>query len=281
MENLGYYNGQIGLIEDIQIPMNDRACFFGDGVYDATYTINHNIFALDEHMDRFFNSAALLGIHIHETKDEMKTLLKDLVQKVDDDELFVYWQVTRGTAPRGHAFPPADVKPNIWVFIRPGKLQDVYTPIRLITVEDQRFEYCDIKTINLIPNVLAAQKVAEAGVNEAVFHRGNIVTECAHSNIHILKDGVFKTHPTDQFILPGIARMKLIGQCKKLNIPVDESTFTLDELFAADEIIVTSSGSLCLPVEEIDGKPVGGKAPELLKQMQDAVLKEFLDATAK
>lgn len=277
MQTLGYYNGKIGEVSEMTIPMDDRACYFGDGVYDVTYAHNHVIYCLDAHMDRFFNSAGLLKIDLPYTKEEMKQLLQEMVQKVDSGDQFVYWQATRGTAPREHAFP--GTKANIWIMLRPQPIQNTYERLKLITVEDTRFLHCNIKTLNLLPNVLAAQKTAEAGCNEAVFHRGDMVTECAHSNIHILKDGVFKTHPTDHLILPGIARMNLITACKKLGIPVDETSFTLEELFDADEAIVSSSGSFCLGVDEIDGRAVGGKAPELLKRLQDALVADFMEET--
>jgi D-alanine transaminase len=126
---------------------------------------------------------------------------------------------------------------------------------------------------------MAAQKTEEAGCQEAVFHRGTRVTECAHSNVSILKDGILKTAPTDNLILPGIARAHLIKMCKLFNIPVDEIEFTLKELMEADEVIVTSSGQFCITASEIDGKAVGGKAPELIKKLQDALLNEFLEET--
>jgi D-alanine transaminase len=126
---------------------------------------------------------------------------------------------------------------------------------------------------------VASQRAKEAGCNETVFHRNGRVTECAHSNVHIIKDGVFKTAPTDNLILPGIARKHIIKACNKLGIPVSETPFTLDELMDADEIMVSSAGCLCLAAEEIEGKPVGGKAPELLKSIQDEVLREFLEET--
>ena len=105
MKNLGYYNGKFGEIEEMSIPMNDRVCFFGDGVYDATYSRNYRIFTLDEHIDRFYNSASLLGMNITETKEELKAILNEMVGKMDTGENFVYWQVTRGTAIRNHVFP--------------------------------------------------------------------------------------------------------------------------------------------------------------------------------
>ena len=92
MENLGYYNGKFGPLEEMQVPMLDRVCFFGDGCYDATYSRNHVIYALDEHLDRFYNSAALLGIRLTQTKAEMGALLTEMVEKVDCGEQFVYWQ---------------------------------------------------------------------------------------------------------------------------------------------------------------------------------------------
>ncbi|MDT8717383.1 D-amino acid aminotransferase [Clostridium sp. 19966] len=279
MENLGYYNGEYDLIENMKIPMNDRVCYFGDGVYDATYSRNHNIFALDEHIDRFFNSAGLLRIKIPYTKEELKNLLKEMVKKVDSGEQFVYWQVTRGTAMRNHAFPGEDVKANIWIVLKPLTIKDMSKKLKLITLEDTRFLHCNIKTLNLLPSVIAAQKTEEAGCQEAVFHRGDRVTECAHSNVSIIKDGILRTAPTDNLILPGIARAHIIKMCKKFEIPVDETAFTLKDLMDADEVIVTSSGQFCMAASEIDGKPVGGKAAEIVKKLQDALLNEFLEET--
>ena len=213
MKNLGYYNGKIGELEEMSIPMNDRVCWFGDGVYDAGPCRNYHIFALDEHIDRFFNSAALLDIKMPVTKQELKDLLNDLVKKVDTGDLFVYYQVTRGTGIRDHAF--TEGPGNLWVMLKPAKISDGLEPIKLITVEDTRFFHCNIKTLNLIPSVMATQKAKDAGCQEAVFYRpGGRVTERAHSNVHIIKDGKLYTAPTDNLILPGIARAHLIRMRK-------------------------------------------------------------------
>lgn len=279
MENLGFYNGHYDLIENMKIPMNDRVCYFGDGVYDATYSRNHKIFALDEHIDRFFNSAGLLSIKVPYTKKELKDLLQEMVEKVDSGEQFVYWQVTRGTGMRNHAFLGDEVKANIWILLTPRNIKDMTKKIKLITLEDTRFLHCNIKTLNLLPSVIAAQKTEEAGCDEAVFHRGDRVTECAHSNVSIIKNGIFKTAPTDNLILPGIARAHVIQMCKRFNVPVDETPFTLKELMEADEVIVTSSGQFCMSVCEIDRKPVGGKASEMVEKLQTALLEEFLEQT--
>lgn len=280
MKNLGYYNGVWDEIENMSIPMGDRVCFFGDGIYDATYSRNYKIFSLDEHVDRFYNSAKLLEIELPYTKPEMKELLNSMVAKMDTDENFVYFQATRGTSPvRGHVFPEG-VKANIWINIYPKKILDLSKRIQLITMEDTRFLHCNIKTLNLIPAVIASQRAKEAGCFEAVFHRNGRVTECAHSNVHIIKDGTLITAPTDNLILPGIARKHIIEACKKLGIPVKEEPFDLEQLFAADEILVSSAGALCLAADQIDGKRAGGKATELVSSLQKLLLQDFLDQTS-
>lgn len=280
MKNLAYYNGKYDEMENMSIPMADRVCFFGDGIYDATYSRNYKIFAIDDHVNRFFNSAKLLEMELPCTKEELKELLYDMVSKMDTGENFVYFQATRATTPiRNHAFPDDDSKANLWINIYHREIVDVYKKVKLITMEDTRFLHCNIKTLNLIPAVIASQRAKEAGVTETVFHRDGRVTECAHSNVHIIKDGVFITAPTDNLILPGIARKHIISACSKLGIPVEERPYTISDLMNADEIMISSAGSLCLAAYEIDGKTVGGKATAILKSIQDEVLREFMEQT--
>ncbi|MDR3185434.1 MAG: aminotransferase class IV [Christensenellaceae bacterium] len=280
MKNLGYYNGKFAELDELTVPFNDRVHFFGDGVYDATYSHNYRIYALNDHIDRFYNSAGLLDINIPHTKEEMKSILYDMVKKVDTGDLFVYWQATRGTQIRNHSFDPKIVA-NIWIVLKPATVKDPATRLKVITMEDTRFLHCNIKTLNLLPSVMASQKAESIGCQETILHRAGKVTECAHSNVSILKNGKFITAPTDHLILPGITRMHIIKMCKKLLIPVDETTFTLEELFSADEVIVSSAGQLAMGVSSIDGKPVGGKAPELLSKIQNALFEEYLEETEK
>jgi D-alanine transaminase len=277
MDALGYYNGAWGPLDEMTVPMNDRGVYFGDGVYDAAVCANRVIFTVDEHIDRFFASAALLEIKPSCSKEALKTLLGDLVQKLDNAPLLAYWQWTRGTARRDHTFPAGPA--NLLIIFKPLALSPIYQKITLITCEDTRFLHCNIKTLNLIPNVRAAQRARARGCKEAEFHRGETVTEGSHSNVHILKDGVFITHPADNLILRGIARSHLIAACKKLGVPVEERPFTLAELFTADEILISSTSTLALSAGAVDGKSVGGKAPELLKKLQDEVWGEFRAAT--
>ena len=279
MKNLGYYNGKYDEIENMFIPMSDRVCFFGDGVYDATYSRNYKIFALDEHIDRFYNSAKLLEIELPYTKDELKSILADMVLKMDTGENFVYFQATRGSSgARNHVYDTS-VKANVWINIYHKEILDLDKRVKLITMEDTRFLHCNIKTLNLIPSVIASQKAKEAGCFEAVFHRNGRVTECAHSNIHIIKDGKLITAPTDNLILPGIARKHIIEACEKLDIPVLEEPYYLEQLFEADEVLVSSAGALCLVANEIDGIAVGGKASETVKALQKLLITDFITQT--
>lgn len=280
MKNLGYYNGKYDEIENMYIPMGDRVCFFGDGIYDATYSRNYKIFAIDDHVNRFFSSASLLEMELPCTKDELKKLLNEMVSKMDTGENFVYFQATRATdAVRNHAFPDNGSKANLWINIYHREIVDVYKKVKLITMEDTRFLHCNIKTLNLIPAVVASQRAKEAGVTETVLHRAGRITECAHSNVHIIKDGTFITAPTDNLILPGIARKHIISACKKLGIPVEEKPYTVSELMNADEVMISSAGSLCISANEVDGVKVGGRAEEILKSIQDEVLREFMEET--
>ena len=278
MKELGYYNGRCGELSQMTVPMNDRACWFGDGVYDAELCRNYNIFALDEHVDRFFRSAAALEIEPPLSKAELKELLVSLVRKLDGGDCFVYYQLTRGTAPRTHAFP--QVPANLWVTMTPRVISTDAGPVSLITGEDTRFLHCNVKTLNLIPSVMAAEKARRAGAYECVFYRPeNRVTECAHSNVHILSGGVLRTAPTDNLILPGIARAHLIRACGKLGIPVSETPFSLDEMKAADEIFTTSSGALIKRADRIDGEPAGMRDEETFRALHKALWDEFFAET--
>ena len=146
---------------------------------------------------------------------------------------------------------------------------------RLISIPDTRFYHCNIKTLNLIPNVMAAQQASEAGCNETVFVRDGCVTECSHSNISMVKDGVFITHPLDNLILPGTERKHIIRWCVELGIPVEERAFTLEELYTADEILVTSTSHPSMRAMELNKRAVGMKNPELIQKLRDQYFNEI------
>ena len=227
MKYVGYYNGEIGPLEEMKIPMLDRAVYFGDGCYDATTFANNNIFAADDHLDRFYNSCKLLEIPFEMSREELRAELQKCIDANEIDHGMLYWQCSRGTTYRGHQFPPASVKPNLMIFTVPCDLIPFDKTFRLISMEDTRFLHCNIKTLNLIPSVIAYQRCIEQGCQETVFHRGERVTECAHSNILIIKDGVLCTPPRDNLILPGITLKHLLMLAEKNGIPTSEAPFTM------------------------------------------------------
>lgn len=281
MKYVGYYNGEIGPLEEMKIPMLDRAVYFGDGCYDATTFANNNIFAADDHLDRFYNSCKLLEIPFEMSREELRAELQKCIDANEVDHGMLYWQCSRGTTYRGHQFPPASVKPNLMIFTVPCDLIPFDKTFRLISMEDTRFLHCNIKTLNLIPNCMAMQQAVEAGCDEVVFHRGDRVTEGAHSGLAILKDGVFCTPPADNLILPSITRKHFLTLCDKLGVPTRIAPFTVDELKNADEVMILSTGTHCVGACELDGKPLGGKDPALLDKLQKAYQQWFNEETAK
>ncbi|MBR2346924.1 MAG: aminotransferase class IV [Clostridia bacterium] len=279
MKDLGYYNGKYDRIENMYVPMNDRACFFGDGIFEVAYARNHKIYALSEHLDRMYDSAAMLGYNMPIRKDEFASLLYELSLKVDSPDQLIYWQVSRGTEMRSHA-PQSELTANIWVTIREKVMMPPYERAKLITFPDTRFFHCNMKTLNLLPTVMASIAAKDAGADEAIFHRDGMVTECAHSNLCIIrKDGAVQTAPADKLILPGVTRAHMIRACAELGIPCIEENFTLEEMMNAAEVVIVTSGAQFRPVREIDGQSVGGGAPDLVAALQEKLYGNFLKET--
>ena len=274
MQTVGYYNGTLAPLDELMIPATDRALYFGDGCYDATTFKNNVAFALEDHLDRFYNSCRLLEIKFPLTRSELKDKLYQVIDANESDTGMLYWQTSRGSGLRNHLFPE-DSQPNLLIFTAPFGLVPFDAEFKLISREDTRFLHCNIKTLNLLPNVIASQRAKEAGCQEVVFHRGERVTECGHSNILILKDGVLCTPPRDNLILPGITLKHLLELAKENNIPTSEAPFTMDDLRAADEVIVSSSACLGIRAVELDGQPVGGKDLATLQVLQQAYAKKY------
>ena len=282
MKDIAYYNGQTSSISDMKIPMLDRAVYFGDGVYDVAYVHCGVAFALDDHIDRFIRSCSLIRIEPPMGKDELRDTLNDLIAKVDPQEdggdCVLYFQASRGTADRNHPFPEG-AKANLMAYVKPVGKKPWGGELKLITLPDTRFLHCNIKTITLIPAVMASQKAAEAGCDEAVLHRRGRVTECAHSNVMILLNGRLRTAPTDNLILPGITRKHLVELAPSLGIPVIEEPFTIGEMMRADEVIVTSSTAFMRRATEIDGSPVGGRDAATYERLREQYYRKYIRET--
>ncbi len=274
MKTIGFYNGKWAELEKLSVPCLDRACYFGDGIYDAAYTKNKVIFAENEHIERFLFGCSYVGLCMPYTFEEISALLRYGVSQCDDDDLFVYFQASCGCGVRNHA--DRRKKASLWIMIYPKKIAPPEKSLRLLTVQDTRYDLCFVKTLNLIPNVLAAQQAEERGCDEAVFIRNGEIAECAHSNISVLKNGVLLAPPPSFCTLDGLGRRHLLT-CARSFLRIEERRCSVEELFTADEIIVTSSGYPCQRAVEIDGKAVGQKDNSSFSRLSRLVYREIAD----
>ncbi|GFZ75598.1 D-alanine aminotransferase [Compostibacillus humi] len=253
------------------VDIEDRGYQFGDGIYEVIGVYEGRTFLLDEHLQRLQRSASELRISLPYTLENLKAKLNELVKVNELNEGVIYLQVTRGTAERWHQFPE-NTRPNLVAYT---KEEEVMTELeesgaKAVLTEDIRWLRCDIKTLNLLPNVLAKQKAIENGAVEAIMHRGNIVTEGSASNVFIVKDGTVYTHPANNYILNGITRQKVLEICRKNKIAVHEETFTVDDLFQADEVFITATKLDIIPIIQVNERIIGngkrGKVAETLLQ---------------
>ena len=278
--SIAYYNGKVCKIGEVAIPLTDRAVFFGDGIYDAAIGRHGVIYLEEEHLDRFIGNAKRLGIPLPLGREGLRELLRDLVKRSGEECFFLYFQLTRYSEARQHACRERE-RSNLLVTVTPVAMPDPKRRLTLVSYPDRRYGYCHIKTLNLLPAVLAASYAEGMGADEAVFHRGAEVTECAHSNISILKDGVLITHPTDMHILPGITRARMIEICKDIGIAVEERVFSRGDLLRSDAVLITSSSKLCLMAKSIDGVPLKLRARSVASGICERFFEEFMSKTEK
>ena len=266
--------------QDARVPYNDRGYVFGDGIYEYIRTYNNNIFTAKPHFERLLRSAKEIGLDLKYNVDELTELVQELLAANGVVNGGVYIQVTRGAAPRDHAFPTPSVEANVMAFTktyeRPYKLLE--EGINAITTEDIRWLRCDIKSLNLLGNVLAKESAVKYNAQEAIQHRGDIVTEGSSSNVYAIKGGEIYTHPVNNYILNGITRMVIKDTAEAKGIPFNEGTFTVDFLRNADEIIVSSTSIEVMPVIKLDGEFVGeGKVGPITKSLQEG-FNRYIDA---
>lgn len=254
--------------DDLTFPFEERGLQFGDGVYEVIRVYNGKMHLLDEHVARLYRSLDAIKIKIDFTSEEIKSFLQSLLTRNNmESDGFIYLQVTRGSAERMHGFPE-NITPNIYAYVKyfPRPLKLLENGVKVITHRDERWENCYIKSLNLLPNVLARQTAHEQGAYEAILHRDELVTECSSGNIFIVKDGAIYTHPATNRILNGCVRQAVFRYAREANIPVYEEAFTLNDLAIADEIFLTSSLSEVMPVIQIDDMPIQNRKPGKITQ---------------
>jgi len=255
-------NDQIVARDNI-VNIEDRGYQFGDGVYEVIGVYEGKPFMMDEHMERLRRSAREIQLALPYATGKLQKKLEELVAVNKLDEGIIYLQVSRGTASREHFFPDADVSPVTIAYTREEERMTATEEqgATAVLTEDIRWLRCDIKTLNLLPNVLAKQKAVENNAIEAILHRGETVTEASASNVFIVKDRELFTHPANNYILNGITRRKIIQLCETLGSKVNEETFTVDGMLAADEVFITATKLDVVPILKIDNHTIGAGSP--------------------
>ena len=268
------YNGELVERNKVNIDMEDRGYQFGDGIYEVVSVYHGKIFRLQDHLNRLTYSLSQLEIKLPIPMAQLVKNLEDLIKIHQLENGQIYFQVTRGYAPRIHSFPAKSAAVLTgYVTTKPRPLELMKKGATAITTEDIRWLRCDIKSLNLLGNVLAKQKAVTNGAYETIQHRSGTVTEGSSSNVFIIKNGTLQTHPLNNLILGGITRIVILEIANQLGIPVLEQTYTLDELFAADEVFVTSTTSEVMPIVSIGGKPIkDGKPGMITTRIQEAFL---------
>ena len=268
MPDIGFLNGRFMPLEKAVVPVEDRGYQFGDGVYEVIRTYHGVPFQLEAHVARLERSARAIGLPMPFRTSEWLGYVAEGIRLAGYADSKVYIQLTRGVAARDHLFPVGTPPTAVMTVRQMRSLDPVLCAngVSAITVEDIRWGRCDIKSVNLLPNVMARQQAKEAGAFEAIFVRAGEVTEGAVSNVMLVRAGVLVTTPADERILSGVTRAVVLDLTRKEGIPVEERAIRVEELRGADEIFLTGTTVEILPVIGVDGVAVGtGKPGELTR----------------
>lgn len=262
-KNLAYFNERFIRLDEPVLPVEERGLQFGDGVYEMIRLYRGVPFTLKEHLARLEQSAQSVMLVLPKTVEEIAAVVKAGIEQTGIGDGTVYIQVTRGTAPRNHLFPEG-VSSNLYIIWKegvPALDKERAEGVRVFTFPDERWNNCYIKSICLLPNILAKEKAYQRGGHEAIFIRDSEVKEGTSTNLFVVKDGVFKTPMTDQSILNGITRQKIIEILKKHDIPVLETRLTMEDIEVADEVMITSTTQEVVPVVKVNDGLVGSGKP--------------------
>ncbi len=278
MMDIGFLNGTFMPLEEVRISPDDRGFQFGDGVYEVVMVYHGIPCLLQDHLSRLENSARGIRLTLPFTPSDWENRIFEGVQRSGYQNCKVYIQVTRGIVPRDHLFPD-QCPPTVYMSFREMAPFDENLRERgvtVITVPDLRWGRCDIKSLNLLPNVLAKQQAKEAGAFEAIFIRDGVVTEGTTCNVMIVRNGVIHTPESNHHILAGVTRKILLDLAKKESFSVYERCVEAKELFEADEIFLAGTTIEVMPVIAIDEKPIGTGEPGPITQKLWACYQHFL-----
>lgn len=274
---LVYLNGEFLPPEQAAVSVFDRGFIFGDGVYEVIPVFGGRLFRLSHHLARLQRSLAEVRLHNPYTVKEWEHIFVRLTQEVGSGDQSVYLQVTRGAAPRDHAFP-ADARHTVFAYAQPAKYPtpDILAQgVAAVTTPDIRWQRCDIKAIALLANAMLRQQATDRGATEAILIRDGLVTEGAASNVFVVRGGALYTPPNGPFILPGITRDLVLELARAHGIPAREEPLPEAALFDADEVWLTSSMREILPVTRLNDRAVGDGRPGPLHTRLFALYKVY------
>lgn len=270
MSRIAYVNGRYLPHADAAVHIEDRGFQFADGVYEVCEVRGGRLVDERRHVDRLLRSLRELHIAVPMGRAALGVVLRETVRRNRVRDGLVYFQVTRGVARRDFVFPAPDTRPTVVVTARNNDLERLDRAagegISVITTRDIRWERVDIKSVGLLPNVLAKQAAREQGAKEAwLVDADGRVTEGGSSNAWIVtRDGKVVTRPADSGILRGITRTVLLDVIAAQGLALEERPFTVEEAYQAREAFVTSASQIVMPVVRIDGRPIGNGAPGLV-----------------
>ena len=281
---LAYLNGHFLPRAAASVPVDDRGFLFGDGVYEVWRAVGGSLFESDRHLARLQRGLDELRIprpdlaNPERVNDIARRLLTDSDLLVGDATFYV--EITRGVAPRTHQFPSESVAPTAYATVnRLSTPEDARAGgAQCITVPDVRWLRCDIKSVQLLPNVLARQAAAERGAIEAIMIRDGVVTEGSHTNVIGVFDGVLRTHPLNHCVLPGVTRAVVLEIARSLGMPVRETAFGERELSRLEELFLVGTTTDVLPIVRLDGNVIGDGEPGPIARRLQAELRARLDA---
>jgi D-alanine transaminase len=258
-----YLNGTYLPKSQASLSPDDRGFLFADGIYEVARSYAGKFFALDRHLARMERGLAALHIGGVDAAD-MRSVCRELVDRngLGDADAIVYLQITRGVAPRTHYFPDPPVSPTVYGMANPIRPKwDPAKGVAVITAPDQRWSRCDIKTVGLLPNVLAAEAAHSASVAEALLVRDGVVMEGTHTSVFGVVGGEVRTAPATNYILPSITREAVLDLCAEHGVAHRETPVFLEELPAADELFLAGTTMEVMPIVSVDGRTVGDGSP--------------------
>ena len=277
-----YFNDKYLSLSDIKVSPFDRGFLFADGVYESIRTYNKKLFRYEDHLDRLKRSLKEIRIEFSEV-DAIENIIYELMIKNEiENETLAYIQITRGSAvPRTHHFPEGKTEPTVFISVRElvKNSEEQNNGVKVILQEDVRWLRCDIKSISLLPVVLASQKATEQDAAEAILVRDGLITEGTHTNFFAIKNETVYTAPKSRLILEGITRKFVLELCEKFKVDYCEEFINKEELKSFDEFFITSTTKEITPVVEIDywkinnGKP--GKITLSLQSLFKKIVEDY------